>query len=94
MSLADEMRRVSKSVANCDEEFKGVYKSVLDKIKKAAEEGEHEIVFGIMCSYSNPNYDRYKRMVIRKLEDEGFRYVYGYQIGKGTGNSMTDYVVW
>ena len=98
MSLATEMANVSKSVRDVDDEFKKVFQIAMDRIKEKAMKGDREISFydiaPVWYDFENPNRNRLVEMLKSKLEEEGFRYRYGYQIGKPLGNSQSEYIVW
>ena len=98
MSLAAEMINVSRSVRDVDDEFREVFQTAKDRIKEKAMTGAREISWydaaPIWYDFKNPNRNRLVEMLKQKLEEEGFKYRIGYQIGKPMGNSQSEYIIW
>lgn len=95
MTVADAMRTISEAVADGDARFNEIYKDFIGKIKEEAEKGYREICFYEHCiSYSEEKYDVYVNALKKKLLNDGFKIVKGYQIGKGISHSETTYVIW
>ena len=97
MSLANEMNTLSKIAVDLDTELNDIYIKFISKIRDKAMKGEKEISWydnPIYYKFKNPNRNKLLNMLKSKLEREGFRYVYGYQIGKPMGNSQSEYIIW
>lgn len=98
MSLADEMRTISKKAGNSPTE--AAYAYTIKAIKEAAEKGKREIVW----DPSVPNYrelgfdsrwlsERNKELLKEKLENDGFRIVKPYRVSCGV-TQLTEYIQW
>ncbi len=97
MCTANEMRQITNQAINEDEEFNKIYDSFMEKIREKAMNGEREISWydnPIFYDYDNPNRKRFLEMLKNKLSSNGFKYVYGYQIGKPIGSLQSQYIVW
>ena len=98
MSLADEMRAISAQAGNGKVE--AAYATVMDSIKKAAEEGRREIVWSpYIRDHRKYGYDsmyitdREKELLRDKLEREGFRIVQPHRVSGGIVQ-LTKYIQW
>ena len=97
MSLADEMKNISDSVRDSSDEFNSIYNKCMERIRACAKDGKREMCWydnGFYYDFDNPNRAKYLDMLKRKLEDNGFKVRYGYQIGKPVYNSQSEYIVW
>ena len=97
--LANEMRTLSRDSRNKNNEIINKYwEDVIDKINEAARKGENEISFyqKFYYDFDNETYSvqEIRNIIRKKLEDEGFHVVKGYQIGKPMRNSESIYIVW
>lgn len=91
MSLSNEMKELSKQSRNENELISSYWEDAKVKIKAKASEGLNEL-----CLYEVKGCLEAKTrdIMIKKLEDEGFRIMCGSQLGKGMRNSATLYIVW
>jgi hypothetical protein len=97
MCTANEMRAITNQAMNDNEEFNKMYDSFMKKIREKAMAGEREISWydnPVYYDFKNPNKNKLLEMLKNKLSENGFKYVYGYQIGKPIGNSQSEYIVW
>ena len=96
--LANEMKNLSETSRNNNDVIKEYWEDVIEKIKESAKEGKNEISFyqKFYYDFHNEKYDvqELRDIMKKKLEDEGFKVVKGYQIGKGVRNSESMYIIW
>lgn len=98
MSLADEMRTISKNAGNSPVD--AAYACAIKEIKEAAEKGKREIVWSPhILNWRELGFDdmylseRDQELLKEKLKREGFKIVKPYRVSGGV-TQLTEYVQW
>lgn len=93
MSLADDMRNISKMAVNTDTVFQGFWEKSMKVIREAATKGNNYVCFYDCCHLCDKGYSReLEQKLLFKLEENGFKVKQKWQIFGG--NQITPYVVW
>lgn len=89
--LANEMKELSKNSRNNNEKLNEYWEKTIEMIRETARQGLNEMSY-VKVAWSH-DYDNYSIMN-KKLEDNGFRVVEGWEIGKPMRNSRSKYIIW